>query len=211
MNRTHRILQGLLHARSCTGRFSTGRGDDRANLVPDHEFDTSGNPIRWAAILLTAKDTFLPNLVPLDRMKGKRPIAFKKSKVVKKGVSSPRSSTGVAATQRSSPIAAEPVSSIQPDLQRSSSSPLQKERRPAGKRPSEGIASQGRDKRPQTSPELEDLPKSGIPPSAFPKYDPLMAPGFLSSEFLEKPYTLPGDSKSARGPPSRETSSPSTL
>ncbi|GAA0149157.1 hypothetical protein LIER_08404 [Lithospermum erythrorhizon] len=94
-----------------------------ANLVPDHEFDTSGNPIPWAPILLAAKDTFLPNSVPLDRMKGKRPIAFKKLKVVKKGVSLPCSSAGMVATQRSSPIAAEPVSSIQPDLQRSSSSP----------------------------------------------------------------------------------------
>ncbi|GAA0149352.1 hypothetical protein LIER_08550 [Lithospermum erythrorhizon] len=142
-----------------------------ANLVPDHEFDTFGNPIPWAPILLASKETFLPNLVPLYRMKGKRPIAFKKLKVVKKGVSSPRSSPGVAATQRSSPIAAEPISSIQPDLQRSSSSPSQAERRPARKKPSEGTSLQGLDKRPRTSPEPEDLPKSGIPPPAFPDFE----------------------------------------
>ncbi|GAA0163275.1 hypothetical protein LIER_19182 [Lithospermum erythrorhizon] len=54
------------------------------------------------------------------------------------------------------------------------------------------MASQGRDKRPQTSPEPEDLPKTGIPPHSFPEYDPLMAPGFICSEFLERPYTLLG-------------------
>ncbi|GAA0165280.1 hypothetical protein LIER_20723 [Lithospermum erythrorhizon] len=35
-------------------------------------------------ILLAGKDTTVPNTVPIDRIKGRRPIAFKKLKVVKK-------------------------------------------------------------------------------------------------------------------------------
>ncbi|GAA0168848.1 hypothetical protein LIER_23472 [Lithospermum erythrorhizon] len=157
------------------------------------------------------KDTFLPNAVPLDRMRGKRPIAFNKVKVVKKGILLSGSPAGVAAAQHSSPIAAEPVSLIQRDFPTRSPSLLPVERRPAKKRPSEGTSSQGREKRPQTSPEPEDLRKSDIPPHSFPEYDPLMAPGFFSSEFLEKPYTLPGENKSAMGPPTKATSNPSTL
>ncbi|GAA0158594.1 hypothetical protein LIER_38691 [Lithospermum erythrorhizon] len=162
-----------------------------ANLVHDQEFDTSGNPIPWARILLAAKDTFLPNAMPLERMKGKRPIALNKVKVVKKGGASPGPSIGVVPSQHSSPIAAEQFSSPQSDLPTRSSSPSLVEKRPAEKRPSEGTASQGRDKRPRTSPEPEDLPKSGIPPPSFPDHDPLMVPGFFTSEFLEKPYVLP--------------------
>ncbi|GAA0168380.1 hypothetical protein LIER_40555 [Lithospermum erythrorhizon] len=88
------------------------------DLVHDQEFDTSGNPIPWVGILLAANDTFLPNAVPLERMRGKRPIAFKKLKVVKKGVVSPGPSAGVTPAQHSSPIAVGPVSSLQPEITR---------------------------------------------------------------------------------------------
>ncbi|GAA0141369.1 hypothetical protein LIER_02524 [Lithospermum erythrorhizon] len=108
---------------------------------------------RRAGVLLATKDTFLPNAVPLERMKEKRLIAFKKVKVVKKGVASPGPSAGVTYVQHSSPIAAEPVSSLQPDLPTRPSSSSPAEKRPAEKRPSEGMISQGKDKRPRTSPE----------------------------------------------------------
>ncbi|GAA0158282.1 hypothetical protein LIER_15357 [Lithospermum erythrorhizon] len=99
----------------------------------------------------------------------------------------------------SSLIAAEPISSLQPDLPTKSSSPSLAEKRPAEKRPSKGVASQGKDKRARTSPEHVDLPKNGIPPPPFPDHGPLMAPGFFTSEFLEKPYIFPGGQKTYEG------------
>ncbi|GAA0171398.1 hypothetical protein LIER_25438 [Lithospermum erythrorhizon] len=56
-----------------------------AGLIHDKEFELFGNPIPWGEILLAAKDTTLPNTVSFAEMRGKRPIAFKKVKVVKKG------------------------------------------------------------------------------------------------------------------------------
>ncbi|GAA0144150.1 hypothetical protein LIER_04667 [Lithospermum erythrorhizon] len=60
-----------------------------ADLVHDREFDLSRDP---GEILLAAKETALPNIVPLVDMRGKRPIAFKRVKAVKKAASSPRPS-----------------------------------------------------------------------------------------------------------------------
>ncbi|GAA0174282.1 hypothetical protein LIER_27707 [Lithospermum erythrorhizon] len=156
-----------------------------------------------AEILLAVKDAFLPNAVPLEGLRGKRPIAFKKVNVVKKAVALPGLSAGVTPSQPSSPLSAEPVSYLQPNLLTRSSSPslVEKrpaEKRPAEKRPSEGVALQGKDKRVRTSPEHVDLPKSGIPPP-FPDHDPLIAPGFVTSEFLEKPYILPGGQQICEG------------
>ncbi|GAA0165486.1 hypothetical protein LIER_20879 [Lithospermum erythrorhizon] len=60
------------------------------------------------------------------------------------------------------------------------------------KRPSEGGVSQGKQKQVRVNSKLTDPPKEGIPPSQFPKYDPLMAAAFFTPEFLALPYTLPG-------------------
>ncbi|GAA0147409.1 hypothetical protein LIER_07117 [Lithospermum erythrorhizon] len=69
------------------------------------------------------------------------------------------------------------------------------------KRNSEGSASQGKEKRVKAASELSNPPKEGIPPSPFFAYDPLMASGFYTIEFLELPYTLPGGQQICEGTP----------
>ncbi|GAA0157797.1 hypothetical protein LIER_14984 [Lithospermum erythrorhizon] len=142
MSRKQRLLRESLHARDrCRFRINTAASAGStpkkkkkrllvrgvkipitSEAAPSVPASGAKSKEKEAGILLATKDTFLPNAVPLDRMKGKKPIPFKKVKVVKKGVSSP--------------MPAEPVSSLQPDLQRRSSSPSLAERRP-----SEGMAS----------------------------------------------------------------------
>ncbi|GAA0144746.1 hypothetical protein LIER_05109 [Lithospermum erythrorhizon] len=111
-------------------------------------------------------------------MRGKRLIAFKKVKFVKKADSSLRPSsktelplrpsTSSNQPSRSSPTVVEPSpSSFSPldvDLPReapSSSFPI--------KRPSEGGVSQGKQKQARGNSELTDPLKEGIPPPQFPE------------------------------------------
>ncbi|GAA0185761.1 hypothetical protein LIER_33049 [Lithospermum erythrorhizon] len=79
-------------------------------------------------------------------MRGKRSIAFKRVKAVKKVDSSPRPASKTIPTPRSSSIVAEPISSSLPpsaaDLPRESPSPSLAE-----KRPLEGTVTQRKEKR----------------------------------------------------------------
>ncbi|GAA0155246.1 hypothetical protein LIER_13015 [Lithospermum erythrorhizon] len=57
-----------------------------ADLIYDKKFELSRNPITWGDIMLHRRRLPPPpNTVPLMSMPVKRPIAFKKVKVVKKG------------------------------------------------------------------------------------------------------------------------------
>ncbi|GAA0158531.1 hypothetical protein LIER_15531 [Lithospermum erythrorhizon] len=128
---------------------------------------TSESGDKQVGILLAANDTFLPNAVLLRKMQGKRPIAFKKVKVVKKATSSPRPIAPADLPPRSSPSAAEPSpSSLSPPgadfPQEQPSSSL------VGKRPSDDSALQRKEKRAHVASELSDPPKGGIPPPLFP-------------------------------------------
>ncbi|GAA0156144.1 hypothetical protein LIER_38221 [Lithospermum erythrorhizon] len=69
------------------------------------------------------------------------------------------------------------------------------------KRPSEGGVSQGKQKQTKASFELSDEPKRSIPPTPFLAFDPLMAFGFYTTEFLSLPYTLPGGQQICKGTP----------
>ncbi|GAA0173582.1 hypothetical protein LIER_41552 [Lithospermum erythrorhizon] len=70
-----------------------------------------------------------------------------------------------------------------------------------GKRPSDRFILQGKEKRVRAAFELSDPPKSGIPPPPFPDYDPLMATGFFTTEFLTPSYTLLGGQQICEGTP----------
>ncbi|GAA0187051.1 hypothetical protein LIER_34339 [Lithospermum erythrorhizon] len=107
-------------------------------------------------ILLAAKETTPPNTVPLTSMRGKRPIAFKKVKVVKKVASSPhpfstaelplRPTPAANLSPHSSPIAANPNSSSfsPPDVDLSYEPPSSSL---VVKRPSDEDVLQGKEKR----------------------------------------------------------------
>ncbi|GAA0165163.1 hypothetical protein LIER_20635 [Lithospermum erythrorhizon] len=135
-------------------------------------------------ILLAAKETAPPNTVPLASMRGKRPIASKKVKVVKKVASSPHPSSTAELPLRptpaanlslySSPIAANPNSSSfsPPDVDLPYEPPSSSL---VGKRPSDEDVLQGKEKRSRATSGFFDPPKSGIPPPPFPEYDPMMA------------------------------------
>ncbi|GAA0144551.1 hypothetical protein LIER_04970 [Lithospermum erythrorhizon] len=142
---------------------------------------------------------------------GKRPIAFKKVKTVKKVASSSRPSTTrglpprpapAANIAHSSPVPVEsdhasfslPIANLVDELP-SSSLP--------SKRPFEGGVSQGKKKQAKASSELYNPP--------FPTYDPLMDAGLFTLEILALPTHCQGVSKYANAPLSRVISSPFTL
>ncbi|GAA0151241.1 hypothetical protein LIER_10001 [Lithospermum erythrorhizon] len=133
-----------------------------------------------------------PNTVPLADMPGKRPIAFKKVKVVNKVASSPRPSTTAGLPPRpspatniahSSPIPVEsdnssfspPISNLADELPSSS--------RPS-KRPSKGVFLKGSRNKPRQV--LSFLIR-------------VMVAGFFTPEFLALPYTLPGGQQICEG------------
>ncbi|GAA0151419.1 hypothetical protein LIER_37284 [Lithospermum erythrorhizon] len=131
-------------------------------------------------------------------------------KVVKKAASSPhlsvtselplRPAPSANLTPHSSPAVVEPSpSSFSPpnkDLPHDPSSTFL-----AGKRPSDEAVFQGKEKRANAASEVSDPPKGGIPPLLFPNYDPLMAAGFFTPEFLPLPYTLLGGQQICEGTP----------
>ncbi|GAA0169848.1 hypothetical protein LIER_24236 [Lithospermum erythrorhizon] len=139
-----------------------------ADQVHDREFDLSRNPIPWSEILLAAKETAHPNTVPLESMRGKKPIAFKKVKVVKKAASSPRPSVtadlplrqdpSANLTPHSSPAVVEPSPSSfsPPDMDLPHDPPSTSL---VGKRPSDEAIFQGKEKRARAPSELSDPPK----------------------------------------------------
>ncbi|GAA0159735.1 hypothetical protein LIER_43491 [Lithospermum erythrorhizon] len=129
-----------------------GQGPRNWRAIPLVPSTSAKGKDRGGPILLAAKDTTLPNTVPLDRMKGRRLIAFKKLNVVKKRGSLPGRSANVAATLHSSPITAEPISIREPQPLSRSPSPSPAEKRLSEKRPLEGLSSQGRQKKLRTSP-----------------------------------------------------------
>ncbi|GAA0185883.1 hypothetical protein LIER_33171 [Lithospermum erythrorhizon] len=144
-------------------------------------------------------DEFSASLEKLRRIfrnKEKRPIAFKKVKLVKKVPTSadllPRPTPFADLASHSSPALVEstfvPFSPPVVNLAHESLSPYRH-----AKRPSKGGISQGKEKQAKATSEFSDLPKGGIPPSPFLAFDPLMASGFYTIEFLTPPYTLPGE------------------
>ncbi|GAA0184293.1 hypothetical protein LIER_31581 [Lithospermum erythrorhizon] len=144
--------------------------------------------------------TALQNIVHLGDMKGKRPIAFKRVKGVKKVDSYPHLASKTIPTPRSLPIMVKPNSSSLPpsttDLPYEPLSPSLAE-----KRPSERAVSQGKEKRARAASKLSDPPKGGIPPPPFPSCDPLLAAWFFTIEFLTPPYTIPGGQNVCEGTP----------
>ncbi|GAA0150282.1 hypothetical protein LIER_09258 [Lithospermum erythrorhizon] len=200
-----------------------------ANLhAPKDRTTRSKGKDKQGEILLAAKETAPPNTVPPESMLGRRPIAFKKVKVVKKAASSPRPSAtaelpprqtpSTNQTPHSSPAVVEPSSSSfsPPDMDLPHNPPSTSL---AGKRPSNEAIFQGNEQRaraafqlydppkggipspPFAAFQLYDPPKGGIPPPPFPDYDPLMASGFFTPEFLSVPYTLPEGQQIYEGTP----------
>ncbi|GAA0161568.1 hypothetical protein LIER_17851 [Lithospermum erythrorhizon] len=171
-----------------------------SEAAPVDKAGSSQGKDKQGEILLVAKDTTPPppppNTVPLASIRGKRPISFKKVKVVNKVASLPYPSTPVDLPLRSSLAVFEPspssFSHFDMDLphERHSSSVL-------AKRPSNGAILQGKEKRVRAAPELSDPPKSHIPPPPFREHDPPIAAGFFTLEFLAPPYILAPFKKTA--------------